>query len=234
MSEFEKWSRRNWKGYSFTRWKKSFGLRLVGKYDRGRWRNGRIVLIYNFQGRPAIEDFAEFFKDFEKFYDQYEGNFEIDGAYFVLHGEYDRKAFNLLLKNFDEDLRSLVQIKLFEEKGAHSTIKLLKGNSESSPKGTIQEESEKETHSGKVPSLTQNEKEIIIHRVGTICCYPNCKETISLDVHHIVPREQGGTDKDSNLIVLCPVHHRYADREAIPRKRLEMNNVTRMEEKRRI
>ena len=28
-----------------------------------------------------------------------------------------------------------------------------------------------------------------------------------LDVHHIVPRELGGTDEDSNLMVVCHSHH---------------------------
>lgn len=28
-----------------------------------------------------------------------------------------------------------------------------------------------------------------------------------LDVHHILPREEGGTDADDNLMVLCHRHH---------------------------
>jgi 5-methylcytosine-specific restriction endonuclease McrA len=28
-----------------------------------------------------------------------------------------------------------------------------------------------------------------------------------LDVHHILPREEGGTDADDNLIVVCHRHH---------------------------
>lgn len=28
-----------------------------------------------------------------------------------------------------------------------------------------------------------------------------------LDVHHIIPRELGGTDKDDNLMVVCHSHH---------------------------
>lgn len=28
-----------------------------------------------------------------------------------------------------------------------------------------------------------------------------------LDVHHILPREEGGTDEDENLLVLCHRHH---------------------------
>ena len=92
-----------------------------------------------------------------------------------------------------------------------------------------EEKSEKEASSEKVSALAHDETERIIHRIGTICCYPNCKETIALDVHHIIPRKEGGTNRDSNLFVLCPVHHRLADRGAIPRKRLEMYSVEKME-----
>jgi 5-methylcytosine-specific restriction endonuclease McrA len=81
----------------------------------------------------------------------------------------------------------------------------------------------------KVPPLSQDKKEEIIQRVGTKCCYPNCDEMIALDVHHIVPREEGGLNRDSNLIVLCPVHHRLADRGAIPRNRLKRYNVKKIE-----
>jgi hypothetical protein len=117
LSEFEKWSKRNWKDYSFTKWQKDFGQRLAGKYDGGTWHNDKIVLIYHFTERkPTIEDFAGFLKDFEKFYDQYERDYEMDGAYFVVYEEHDKKAFNLLLKNMDEDLRDFVHIKMLEEK----------------------------------------------------------------------------------------------------------------------
>lgn len=42
-----------------------------------------------------------------------------------------------------------------------------------------------------------------------------------LDVHHIVPRAEGGTDEDANLMVLCKSHHRYLEalRRAILRHR---------------
>jgi predicted nucleotide-binding protein len=114
LSEFEKWLKRNWKDYSFTKWKKDFGQRLVGKYDT--WRDNRIVLIYHFTERKStIEDFAGLLKDFEKFYDEYKHDYEVDGAYFVIHEEYDRKACNILLKKMDEDLKDLVKIKMLKE-----------------------------------------------------------------------------------------------------------------------
>jgi len=117
LSEFEKWFKRNWNDYSFTKWHKEFGHRLVGKWE-GDWRhNSRIVLIYHFtERRPTIEDFASFLKDFERFYDDYESDYNMEGAYLVLYGDYEKETFNLLLKKSDEELRDLVRIKSFEEK----------------------------------------------------------------------------------------------------------------------
>ena len=42
-----------------------------------------------------------------------------------------------------------------------------------------------------------------------------------LDVHHILPREEGGTDEDSNLMALCHTHHPMLEsmRRAILRRR---------------
>jgi hypothetical protein len=112
LSEFDKWASRNWKDYSFTKWKKDFGIRLVGKYDGGSWHNNRMVLIYHFSERkPTVEDFALFLKVFGKFYDQYRRQYDIDGGYFVTYQEYDRTAFRLLLSRVDQELKDLVHIK---------------------------------------------------------------------------------------------------------------------------
>lgn len=113
VSAFEKWLRRNWKDYSFTKWKKNYGKRLVGKYDD----DYRIVLIHHFsEEKPTIEDFAKFLKDCERFHYKYESDYAIDGCYLMTYGEYDKKAFNLLRRKIDEDLRRLVRIKVLEEK----------------------------------------------------------------------------------------------------------------------
>jgi predicted nucleotide-binding protein len=74
------------------------------------------VLIYHFTERKStIEDFADFLKDFERFYDDYDDH-EIDGAYFIVYGDYEKEAFNLLRKKMDDELRYLVKIKSLEEK----------------------------------------------------------------------------------------------------------------------
>lgn len=39
------------------------------------------------------------------------------------------------------------------------------------------------------------------------CRYWGCSSG-NIEVHHIIPRSQGGPDKIWNLICLCPEHHR--------------------------
>jgi len=123
LSEYEKWFKRNWKDYSFTKWKKKFGQRLVGKLEGGFWHDNRITLIYNFiEGKPSIEDFASFLKDTARFYNQYEGDYKIDGAFFVVYEEYDKKAFRLLLRR--SDVRDIVKIKIFARSQPKSRVSL--------------------------------------------------------------------------------------------------------------
>lgn len=38
-----------------------------------------------------------------------------------------------------------------------------------------------------------------------------CGFDLATDIHHITPRHKGGSDSFSNLITLCPNHHRLAD-----------------------
>lgn len=77
----------------------------------------------------------------------------------------------------------------------------------------------------KVSPLSQSQIAELIRKVGNRCCYPNCKETLALDVHHIKPRAEGGSNKENNLIVLCPTHHRYARDGTISRERLRQYSV---------
>lgn len=44
------------------------------------------------------------------------------------------------------------------------------------------------------------------------CCA--CGRKYFCDIHHITPRHEGGTNDTSNLMVLCPSCHRYAERGA--------------------
>lgn len=47
---------------------------------------------------------------------------------------------------------------------------------------------------------------LILRRDDWSCQIPNCKKPAS-DIHHIVPRRQGGSDHPKNLVSLCERHH---------------------------
>ena len=66
-------------------------------------------------------------------------------------------------------------------------------------------------------TLTEAQKKHIISAVGVKCEWCGEKDPTVLEVHHIKPIEEGGTDTPSNLIVLCAKCHRKADRGLIPR-----------------
>jgi len=180
---------------------------------KGGWLSSDIgVYIYYVDGDATSESIRDRFKDYMRFYKDHNFTDE-DKGFFICSGSVEEKLFR--------DLRKAV----IDDDDIRNSIKLAKVTP-SAQKEPV------DSSSGRVSPLTHDETERIIHRVGTICCYPNCKETIALDVHHIISREEGGTNRDNNLIVLCPVHHRLADRGAIPRKRLEMYSVTKMEDRR--
>ena len=69
-----------------------------------------------------------------------------------------------------------------------------------------------------VPPLSESEVSRIKVKYGHKCMWSRCNEEVELDVHHILPRSKGGSNKEKNLIVLCPNHHRKASK--IPRKTL--------------
>ena len=73
-----------------------------------------------------------------------------------------------------------------------------------------------------VPPLSAEEKNrLVVDIAHGKCEYPGCDSEYGLEVHHIIPRAEGGSNKQSNLIVLCPTHHRMAHRGGIPKDRLK-------------
>jgi HNH endonuclease len=44
------------------------------------------------------------------------------------------------------------------------------------------------------------------------CRVPGCTHTTFVDVHHIVPRSEGGRNEATNLVTLCGAHHRAVHR----------------------
>ena len=61
------------------------------------------------------------------------------------------------------------------------------------------------------PDLTSNERNLFTHRMGNRCENPTCRWTGLLEVHHIRPRREGGTNSVWNLLALCPNHHTEAN-----------------------
>jgi hypothetical protein len=51
---------------------------------------------------------------------------------------------------------------------------------------------------------TPDVRESAMIEAGYRCAVPACRQTISVDVHHIVLKKDGGSDKIENLIALYP------------------------------
>src|SRR3990170_5814642 len=136
------------------------------------------VYMYDVDRDATSESISECFKDYVRFYGDYDFTDE-DKGFFICSGRVDEKLFRDLRKAMirDNDIRN--------------SIKLVKV-SEKAQKELVEEQLKlkNESRSGKVSPLTHDETERIIHRVGTICCYPNCKETISLCMHALPINER--------------------------------------------
>ena len=51
-------------------------------------------------------------------------------------------------------------------------------------------------------------RQAVLTRDHDRCSLPSCRNTLWVDVHHIIPKSQGGSHKESNLLCLCGAHHR--------------------------
>jgi hypothetical protein len=60
-----------------------------------------------------------------------------------------------------------------------------------------------------VPPATRR---AVLHRDHRRCAVPGCRNARFLDLHHVEPRSEGGTNEADNLITLCGAHHRAAHR----------------------
>jgi hypothetical protein len=52
----------------------------------------------------------------------------------------------------------------------------------------------------------------VIRRDGGRCVVPGCRHAVFVDIHHLVPRSEGGGHDPDELIVLCSAHHRAQHR----------------------
>lgn len=71
----------------------------------------------------------------------------------------------------------------------------------------VKEGQEKKGVVVKAPPLTGPERAKLINAAGNRCENPSCREKYPLEVHHIKPIAEGGSNKLSNLIVLCKNCH---------------------------
>lgn len=66
-------------------------------------------------------------------------------------------------------------------------------------------------------SIPPSVRRAVLARDGHRCATPGCGAVHFLEVHHIVPRRQGGTHDPGNLTTLCSACHRFAhERPDIP------------------
>jgi len=52
----------------------------------------------------------------------------------------------------------------------------------------------------------------VMRRDGGRCVVPGCAQAVFVDLHHVVPRSEGGDHDPENLCVLCGAHHRALHR----------------------
>jgi len=112
----------------------------------------------------------------------------------------DNEEINKKLVTLENDKMILLKKKL------ESEYKLIEINTEIKQlRRKFKIEGYKKTE--KLRTLTKVMKELVIEERGTTCESSECKESIALQVHHIIPLSQGGTDKKTNLQVLCHECH---------------------------
>lgn len=52
----------------------------------------------------------------------------------------------------------------------------------------------------------------VLIEAGYRCAVPTCRNLLVLDLHHIVPVRDGGSDDAHNLLALCPTCHQLFER----------------------
>jgi hypothetical protein len=55
-------------------------------------------------------------------------------------------------------------------------------------------------------------RRLVLRRDRGRCQVPSCRHATWVDVHHVVPREEGGGHEPDNLVTLCGAHHRALHR----------------------
>lgn len=72
-----------------------------------------------------------------------------------------------------------------------------------------QVEAGRRSHVGRARQTTSPAvKRAAKRRDGSRCAVPGCPNSAFVEIHHIVPRSEGGRDELSNVVTLCGAHHR--------------------------
>jgi 5-methylcytosine-specific restriction endonuclease McrA len=61
-------------------------------------------------------------------------------------------------------------------------------------------------------SVTPATRRAVLRRDHRRCVVPGCRNSLFVDLHHVLPRSKGGRNEADNLITLCGAHHRAAHR----------------------
>ena len=101
----------------------------------------------------------------------------------------------------------------------HSQILSTVVSNNKKPENNVSSRSKK-AEVDKVQPLSESEKAILIDIVRNKCENPRCRHVQYLEVHHIIPRAEGGPNSRRNLIVLCPTCHTAADKGGFSRAQL--------------
>lgn len=63
-------------------------------------------------------------------------------------------------------------------------------------------------HRRPTTSIPRGARRSVLRRDHHRCIVPGCRNARWIDVHHLVPRAQGGSHRATNMAVLCDLHHK--------------------------
>jgi hypothetical protein len=87
-----------------------------------------------------------------------------------------------------------------------------------SPAPRPKESVDKSTHVGRgraTQAIPPSIRRQVLERDGRRCRVPGCRHATFVDLHHVTPRAEGGSNGAENLITLCGAHHRATHRGAL-------------------
>jgi hypothetical protein len=64
-----------------------------------------------------------------------------------------------------------------------------------------------ETPARAIQDIPPAMRRLIWRRDHGKCVVPSCRASRNIDIHHVIPREAGGSHKPGNLCLLCSGHH---------------------------